>query len=132
MKRNSKILMGLAGVTLLAAGLMSSAEGGKRRPLTVDSATRALVYGQADASWTTRAAELVARDPDAARAIAHVAEATNVDSLTRMRAFDALAASGSPRARLAMRQALASPTLRADAAYPMLVARLAFSERSGR
>ncbi|MGZ3406391.1 MAG: hypothetical protein ACXVDD_12630 [Polyangia bacterium] len=125
MERKLKIGLGMAGAALLAAGLLPAAHGGRRARLTVDGATRALVYGQADAGWTARAAELVAGDAEAARAIAHVAEATNVDGMARARALDALAAAGDANAQEWMRHALSSPSLRADAAYPMLVARLA-------
>ena len=125
MERKSKLAMGLTGVALLAASLLPSAQGGRRQRLTIETAARALVYGQADASWTRRAAELVAGDGEAARAIARVAESANVDGVARSRALDALAAAGDPTAQEAMRHALSSPSLRADASYPMLVARLA-------
>jgi phosphohistidine phosphatase SixA len=125
MERKSKIVMGIAGAALVAVSLLPAAHGGRRERLTVDGATRALVYGQADASWTRRTAELVAGDADAARALAHVAEASNVDGVVRSRALDALAAAGDAPAQEAMRHALSSPALRADATYPMLVARLA-------
>jgi hypothetical protein len=124
MERKNKILMGLAGAALLVTTLIPAAHGGRRERLTVDSATRALVYGQADASWTARTAALIAGDADAERAIAHVAEAANIDGMARSRALDALALAGDATAQEAMRSTLSSPEVRADAAYPMLVARL--------
>ena len=122
-----KITFGLVGAGLLTAGMLSSATGahrGGRAALTVDTATRALVYGGADAAWTERAAALVAADGEAARAIGHVAEAANVDAAARARALDALGRAGSVEAQQAMRHALSSPTFRGDPAYPLLVARL--------
>lgn len=125
MRRTLKITIGLTGAALLAASLLPAAYGGRRERVTVESATRALVYGQADGSWTARAARLVAGDPEAAQAIVHVAEAANVGGETRARALDALAQAGDDGAQEAMRAALSSPSVRADATYPMLVARLA-------
>ena len=125
MERKIKITIGLTGAALVAASLLPSAYGGRREPITVEGATQALVYGQADATWTRRTAELVAGDAEAARAIAHVAEATNVDGVARSRALDALAAAGDANAQEWMRHALSAPSVRADATYPMLVARLA-------
>jgi len=122
-----KITFGLVGAGLLTAGMLSPATGahsGGRAAMTVDAATRALVYGGADATWTDRAAALVAQNSDAARALGRVAEAANVDGVARARALEALGRAGSVEAQEAMRHALSSPTVRGDAAYPMLVARL--------
>lgn len=123
-----KITIGLVGAGLLSASLFSSgasdAFAGRRAAMTVDAATRALVYGGADASWTDRAAALAAKDGDAARAIGRVAESANVDGVARARALEALGRAGSVDAQEAMRHALSSPVVRSDAAYPLLVARL--------
>jgi hypothetical protein len=122
-----KITFGLVGAGLLTAGMVSSATGAQRgacAAMTVETATRALVYGGADATWTDRAAALVADNGDAARALGRVAEAENVDGMARSRALEALGRAGSVDAQAAMRHALSSPTVRGDAAYPMLVARL--------
>ncbi len=123
--RMLQITMGVAGVALLAASVLGPAQGRERRCLTVDRAVQALVYGRADASWTRRAAELVASDGEAAGVLGHVAGAAHLDGVARGRALDALALAGGPAAQEAMRDALSSPSLHADAAYPMLVARLA-------
>src|SRR4051794_39326601 len=108
MKRNSgkamKITFGLVGAGLLTAGLLSPATGATgdgRAAMTVDAATRALIYGGADASWTDRAAALVAHDGDAARALGRVVEAENVDGVARARALDALGRAGSVEAQQA-------------------------------
>jgi hypothetical protein len=122
-----KITFGLVGAGLLTAGMLSSAtgaQGGGRATMTVNAATRALVYGGADATWTDRAAALIAQNGEAARALGRVAEAENVDGVARARALEALGRAGSVDAQEAMRHALSSPTVRGDAAYPMLVARL--------
>jgi hypothetical protein len=122
-----KITIGLVGAGLLAASVLE-AHGGARAPMTVDAAARTLVYGGETADWVDRAAALVAEDGEAARALGRVAEATNVDGVARARALDALGRAGSSDAQEAMRHALSSPALRADAAYPMLVARLSALE----
>lgn len=128
MERNSrvgmKVTMALAGAGMLALSLMP-ASGGQKADMTVDTATRALVYGNADATWTTRAAALAAGNGEAARAIGHVAEALNLDGVARDHAIEALAIAGTADAQAAMRQALASTAAKNDAAYPILVARLA-------
>ena len=85
---------------------------------------RALVYGTGDARIGERMAALAAANADAARAIGRVATAANVDGQTRERALAALEQAGTSDAQAAMRAALSSPAARADAAYPMLVARL--------
>jgi hypothetical protein len=126
MERNSrigmKVTMALAGAGMLAV----SAMWGEQKPaITVDAATHALVYGNTGAGWTTRAAALAAANGEAARAIGHVAEAVNVDSAARDHALEALALAGTADAQAAMREALASPAAKNDAAYPILVARLA-------
>ncbi len=118
-----KITMGLVGAGLLAASVVPASGG--RRADTVDGVTRALVYGAADASWTERAAALAAGNGEAARALGHVAEATNLDGNARDHALEALARAGTVDAQAAMRHALAAAPVRADAAYPILVARLA-------
>ena len=128
MKRNRrigmKVTMVLAGAGMLAVSVMPGSRE-QKSDLTVDAATRALVYGSADATWTTRAAALAAANGEAARAIGHVAEAVNLDSAARDHALEALALAGTADAQEAMRQALASTAAKDDAAYPILVARLA-------
>jgi hypothetical protein len=119
-----KITMALVGAGLWAAILVPAA-GGQRAPLTVDGATRALAYGGADARWTERAAALAASSGEAAQAIGRVAQAASLDGAARARALEALAQAGTSDAQAAMRAALSSPAARADAAYPLLVARLA-------
>ena len=122
MGKTMKITMGLVGAGLLAASALP-ADGGRRGRDTVDGATRAIYLGAPNA--TERAAAVAATSADAASAIGRIAEATNVDALTRSRAIDALAIAGSADAQAAMRHALSAPPVRAQAAYPMLVARLA-------
>ena len=119
-----KITMGLVGGGLWAASLASTAAS-TGAPLTVDGATRALVYGTGDARFGERLATLAGSNAEAARAIGRVAAAANVDGRTRERALAALEAAGTTEAQAAMRAALSSPAAQADAAYPMLVARLA-------
>ncbi|HEY2747434.1 MAG TPA: hypothetical protein VGL86_22580 [Polyangia bacterium] len=119
-----KITMGLLGAGLWGASLVSTAAGEARAPLTIDGATRALVYGTADARLDARMAQLAASNAQAAGAIGRVAAAANVDGVTRQRALAALEAAGTVDAQAAMRAALSSPAARGDATYPMLVARL--------
>ena len=116
--------MGLAGAGLWAASLAPTAAS-TPAPLTVDGATRALVYDTGDARMSERMAVLAASNAEAARAIGRVAEAKNVDGGTRQRALGALQLAGTREAQAAMRLALSSPAAQADATYPMLVARLA-------
>ncbi len=122
-KKAMKITIGLVGGALLTASVLG-AEGARRAPATIDGTTRALVYGAADGAWVERAATLAASNGDAARAIGRVAEATNVDGVTRDRALEALERAGTVEAQEAMRHALSQPPVRGEAAYPMLVARL--------
>jgi hypothetical protein len=116
-----KTWMAVSGATLFGVTLLPAA-GGQRDRLTPDAAARALVYGQTDADWTARAAALVAHDADAAALIGRVAESNRVDPLARSRALEALALAGTRDADEALRHALASPTVRNDATFPMLVA----------
>jgi hypothetical protein len=109
-----KTWMAVSGATLLGVTLLPAA-GGQRDCLTTDAAARALVYGQADASWTPRAAALVAHDAGAAALIGRVAESSRVDPLARGRALEALALAGTRDADEALRHALAST-------FPMLLA----------
>lgn len=119
-----KITLGLVAAGLWGASLLPAAGAG-RRTLTVDGATRALVYGTGDARFGERAAALAASRPEAAAAIGRVAAASNVDGPARQRALEALERAGTSDAQAAMRAALSSPAAKADATYPMLVARLA-------
>ena len=123
-----KITLGLVGAGLFGASLLPAAGAG-RSALTVDAATRAIVYGTGDARLGTRVAALAATSAQAAAAIGRVAAAGNVDAAARERALEALAGAGTSDAQAAMRAALSSPAARGDAAYPMLVARLAGVEQ---
>src|SRR6476620_8595086 len=105
MGKTMKITMGLVGAGLLAASALP-ADGGRRGRDTVDGATRAIYLGAPHA--TERAAAVAATSADAASAIGRIAEATNVDALTRGRAIDALAIAGSADAQAAMRHALSA------------------------
>jgi hypothetical protein len=120
-----KITMGLVGAGLWAASFATTAAGGQRAPLSIDVATRGLIYGTSDARFDDRMAALVASNAEAARAIGNVAAAKNVDGRARARALAALQLAGTSDAQSAMRAALSAPAVQADAAYPMLVARLA-------
>jgi len=120
MGKTKNTIMVVTGAALFGVTLLPAA-GSQRPGMTADGAARALVYGQADAGWTPRAAALVAHDGEAARLIGRVAEATNVDALARSRALEALARAGTPDAMEALHHALASPTVHNDATYPLLV-----------
>jgi hypothetical protein len=120
-----KITMGLVGAGLLAASALP-ADGGRRSLDSVDGATRAIWLGAPNA--TERAATLAATSGDAAAAIGRVAEAENVDALARDRALEALARAGTVASQAALRHALSAPSVRGEADYPMLVARLAAVE----
>jgi len=120
MERKTKIIIGLVGAALLAA--TASAAAGRRKPDTIDVATRALYFGAPQA--TERAARLARTSAEAAHEIGRLAEATNVDPLARDRAIEALARANTAGARNALRHALSSPAVRAAADYPMLAARL--------
>lgn len=92
---------------------------------TLDGVERALVIGRADPAWVAKAAALATADARAAARLGRDAEATNLPPGARDRALAALAQAGTPEAQQALRAALASPAVARDAAYPLLVARLA-------
>ena len=125
MERNDqkklKVTAGLVAAAVI--GLTMQAHGARGK-LTAATAERALVYGSVDATWTQRAAALIAADPAAASEFGRIAASTSVDGVRRGLALDALALAGTDAAQAAMRDALSAPATQADPTYPLLLVRL--------
>jgi hypothetical protein len=115
-----KLTMGAAAAGLSLLSLMPSS----RAERTTDHAVRELVYGRADAAWTRDASAMATMSPAFAEELARLCESNEVGPLGRSRAIEALAQSGTPEAQTTLRAVLDRDAVQADAAYPLLMARL--------
>jgi hypothetical protein len=125
MERNDgkKLKITIAAVAIGVVGLTVQAEGA-RKTMSASEAERTLVYGTPDGKWTSQAARLAAADDAVAVELGRIAQSTSVDDARRGMALDALAQAGSDAAQSSLRDALSSPALRNDPAYPLFVVRL--------
>jgi hypothetical protein len=115
------------GLGVAAAGLsivtMMPASASRREP-SPELTVQKLVYGNPDRAWTRPAAELATVDAGFAERLARVAGSEEAGALGRAAAFEALADAGTPAAQTAMRDALATASLRTDPDYAALLLRL--------
>jgi hypothetical protein len=105
----------------------------------VGTMTAAAMLGGIDAYASTgqlvsrdfvwRASGLVLEHPEIAAQLARKIEAAGTSAAGRALALDVLASAGSSAGQAAMREALASPAVRADAGYPQLLQRFSMIKR---